>query len=219
MKHLFIFVLLLISVPFTANAELPDYELRKYETAQEHYDYAYQNYMPFEGSVFHYGEAAKKGHEKALRRVLDLLFYRAANNYKKADLALAMEIYNQAVSVNPAVRIIKDIAVLEKCIEVGADKFDLEAYINEHDLENLDITENFYYFWERAREHGAKMQEGDDQLLPLKLVCRTGWVPNELAGVVNELYNHHIYNEKPEFDICDHVTSEHGKLYCNIIED
>jgi uncharacterized protein YecT (DUF1311 family) len=182
--------------------------------ADAHYSIAYKFVVSKEESLFHYSEAAKAGHAKALNFALDELFFRA-NSLTNANPELAYDIIESAKKSNPAIEIFDEentIATIKKCME--ADTFDGKEFIKKYGLNETEL-ENNYAVWELAEEASRKGRFGlPDPMLVLQLVCRGGLVPAELSSAVDFAYNNWKENKIAEFHICDYITSGIGQTYC-----
>ena len=73
-------------------------------SADAHFAIAYKYNVTPEESIYHFSEAAKKGHEDALDYALDALLFRA-NSLERANPKKALEVYKQAKKVNPSIKL------------------------------------------------------------------------------------------------------------------
>jgi len=183
--------------------------------AEAHFAIAYKFIVSKEESIFHFSEAAKMGHAKALEEVLDALFFRA-NSLTDTKPELALEIYNLAKSHNPSLTIYNEeceISTIKKCIEAGS--FDAKAFIEKYGIKESELTSS-YGIWELASEASRGGRFGfPNSKLVLQLVCRGGEVPAELETAVNVVYTNWKANKIVEFNVCDYVGSGYGLSYCS----
>lgn len=186
-------------------------------SADAHFALAYKYVLPKEESIWHYSEAAKLGHGKALEKALDELLFRA-NSLTSAGPQEALELYEIAKKRNPSIELFDEevkLDVIKKCAEAGP--FDGEKFIQRYDLQNdSEFSKGFYYIWELAEEasKGGRFGEPDPKLV-FQLISRGGVAPAELIHAVTEFYDYWQNGIVKEFNICCHVTSGLGQNYCS----
>ena len=183
--------------------------------ADAHFAIAYKFVVSKEESIFHFSEAAKMGHAKAVAEVFDALFFRA-NSLTYAKPELALEIYNLAKSRNPSLTFFNgedEVSTIKKCIEAGA--FDAKAFIKKYEINENELDDG-YGIWELAAEasRGGRFGSPNPKLV-LQLVCRGGSVPRELGYAVDTAYINWKANKVFEFNVCDYVGSGSGLSYCS----
>ncbi|MFH1776309.1 MAG: lysozyme inhibitor LprI family protein [Candidatus Omnitrophota bacterium] len=181
---------------------------------EAHFALAYKYHVTPEESVYHFTEAAKKGHEKALDYALDALLFRA-NSLKIADPQRALQVYKQAKKANPSLKLYDEeikLKTIQMCVEPG--KFDAEAFCKKYNLQP-ENDQTMYHVWQIAEEvsRGGRFGKPDSKLI-LHLVARGGWAPAELEYAVEEAYKNWKNGEAKEFNICDHITSGGGMGFC-----
>jgi tetratricopeptide (TPR) repeat protein len=186
-------------------------------SAEAHFAIAYKFIVTKEESIFHYSEAAKRGHAEALQYALDALLFRA-NSLTLADPQKALELYELAKKRNPSIELIDEedqLDVIKKCAEAGP--FDAAAFIRTYHLQiDAGFEERFYSVWELAEEASRGGRFGrPDPKLAFQLIIRGGCVPTELILAVTDYYEAWKSGTAKEFDICDHVTSGLGQTYCS----
>jgi len=181
---------------------------------EAHFAIAYKYHVTPEESIYHFSEAAKRGHGKALGYALEGLLFRA-NSLKTADPQGALDLYYKAKKVNPDLELYDEenkLKVMKMCVEPG--EFDAEAFCKKYDV----IPENhktMYHVWKIAEEASRGGRFGDpDPKLVLHLVSRGGWAPAELEYAVEEAYNNWKDGVVKEFKICDYITSGGGMGFC-----
>jgi len=181
---------------------------------EAHFALAYKYHVTSEESIYHYSEAAKKGHGKALGYALEHLLFRA-NSLKYADPQKALNLYHQAKKANPDLELYDEenkLRIMKMCVEPG--KFDAEAFCKKYGLEPENHN-TMYHVWQIAEEvsRGGRFGKPDPELI-LHLVARGGWAPAELQYAVEEAYKNWKNGEAKEFNICDHITSGGGMGFC-----
>jgi uncharacterized protein YecT (DUF1311 family)/tetratricopeptide (TPR) repeat protein len=186
-------------------------------SAEAHFAVAYRFVVTKEESIFHYSEAAKRGHAEALRYALDGLLFRA-NSLTLADPQEALEVYETAKKANPSIELFDEeyhLDVMKKCAEAGP--FDAEKFIQRSHLsEESGRGAESYDVWELAEEASRGGRFGDpDPRLVFQLISRGGCVPAELGLAVDEFYEHWKKGVVKEFDVCRYVTSGMGQAYCS----
>jgi hypothetical protein len=183
--------------------------------ADAHFYLAYKYYLNYDERVYHFSEAAKMGHQEALKYILDELFFRA-DDLNKSNPELAYEIYNIAIKKNPKItdEYIKDnIKTIKKCLEAGP--FDKKAFITKYKIKEEEIKYG-YAVWELASKLSKRKGKGKiSPKLLLQLVARGGCVPAELKFAVDFAYDNWKKNKVEVFELCDFVTSSIGKTYCS----
>jgi hypothetical protein len=152
--------------------------------------------------------------KESLREELDEYFYRPAN-LKKADPQKALNLYNQAKKLNLELNLkFKDIAVIEKCVEVSP--FDGVEFLKKYGLEEEhDKGIDPYYVWKLAEDAASSERFGPpDAKLVLQLICHGSWVPAEIKFAVEDAYDNWKNQKQPDFNLCNSVTSSHGMMRC-----
>jgi hypothetical protein len=186
-------------------------------SAEAHFALAYKFVNSPEQSAYHFAEAAKRGHQEALDRALDKLFF-MARNLMVGNPKEALEVYRLAVNANAAVRWprYRNIDTVRKCAEAGA--FDADAFIDAHGLAQEHDTSylGFYHVWELAEDAAAGGRFGPPNAeLVLHLVCRGGVVPAEVEFAVSTVHAQWKAGKAPDFNICNNVSSRIGIGYCS----
>lgn len=187
-------------------------------SAEAHFAVVYKYGGTLEERIYHYSEAAKKGHVKALGYALNELFFRA-ENLRIADPQKALGLYREAMRNNPSMKMnpLKiDIGSIEKCTEPG--NFDGAVFLRRYNLEveHAAAENNPYYVWELAEAAANSERFGKpDAELVLQLICHGGFVPLEVDVAVDNAYNRWENGKAPHFDICENVTSKYGRGYCS----
>jgi len=184
-------------------------------SAEAHFAIAYRYVVTHEESIYHFSEAAKKGHEEALGYALEKLLFRA-NSLKLADPNMALAIYYAAKKENPDLYLYDEkekVRVMKMCVDPKG--FDASSFLKKYEVLDEDGQYPFYDIWELAEEasRGGRFGKPDPELL-LNLVIRGANVPAELESAVNEVYNNWKNNVIKEFNICNHITSGMGQGYC-----
>jgi hypothetical protein len=189
-------------------------EAAKLGSAEAHFSLAYKFVVSRPKAIYHFSEAAKKGHPKALAGALDALLFRA-NSLNLADPKRALNLYYIAKKANPKLTLYDEkiiLKVMKMCSEPK--EFDAAKFIEKYDLPD-NIDRNPYYVWEFAEEasRGGRFGEPDPELV-FNLVMRGGWAPAEFVSAVMATYENWKNRVVEKFDICDHVTSHSGSIYC-----
>lgn len=184
--------------------------------ADAHFAIAYKFVVSKEESIFHFSEAAKMGHAKAVAEVFDALFFRA-NSLTDAKPELALKIYNIAKTSNPSLTFFNEedeVSTIKKCIEAGP--FESKAFIEKYGIKENELNDYYYSIWELAAEasRGGRFGSPNPKLV-LQLVCRGGFVPMELGYAVDAAYINWKANKVFEFNVCDYVGSGSGLSYCS----
>lgn len=182
-------------------------------SAEAHFRLASSYALNTEGKIYHYSEAAKRGHQEALKSAMDYLFLRANNIFM--DPMKAMDIYNQAKKANPSLKLFQEeeiVKVLKMIKEVGS--FDAEAFVKRYNIIIPPEAEDAYYVWELAEEasQGGRFGTPDPKLV-FQLVSRGGEVPSELFEAVKECYGNWKSNKVEQFKIEKYITSGFGFAY------
>jgi len=182
---------------------------------EAHFSLAYKYRVTSEESIYHYSEAAKKGHGKALGYALEKLLFRA-NSLKIADPQGALSLYYKAKKANPDLDLYDEenkLKTMKKCAEIKG--FDVDTFMKKYGVNDEDDEFPFYDVWELAEEASRDGRFGEpDPELVFNLVIRGSWVPAELEYAVEETYKNWKNGEVKEFNICDYVTSGAGMGYC-----
>lgn len=179
-----------------------------------HFAIAYKFIVTKEESIYHFSEAAKRGHAAALERALEELFFRAGS-LTYANPQLAYDIYLQAKKANPQLEIFDEgekIGTLNKCIEAGY--FDFKNFINQYKITAKDTGET-YSIWEMAEDASRGVRFGaPNPKLVLQLVCKGGIVPAEKINAVDDAYACWKNNKNVRFYACDYPSNAEGVAYC-----
>ncbi|MCA9407435.1 MAG: DUF1311 domain-containing protein [Candidatus Omnitrophica bacterium] len=182
---------------------------------EAHFAIAYKYNVTTEESIYHFSQAAKRGHEEALGYAIDSLLFRA-NSLQRANPQKALELYKQAKKVNPKIKLYDEevkLKTIQMSVEPGP--FDWQAFCKKYDLLPHN-DEVMYHVWQIAEEASRGGRFGDpDPKLILQLVSRGGWAPAELEYAVEEVYKNWKSGEVKEFNICDHITSGGGMAFCS----
>jgi hypothetical protein len=184
-------------------------------SAEAHFALAYQYTLTPQEAIYHYSEAAKTGHAKALEYALEKLLFRAAS-LRFANPQKALDLYEAAKKANPGLSLYeeeKTVALLKLCAEPKG--FDAEQFIKKYGLEDSDGQGESYYVWELAEEasQGGRFGKPDPELV-LNLVIRGGVVPAEFEAAVKKVHSDWKNSVVEKFDICDYVLSGSGQQYC-----
>ena len=184
-----------------------------YNHAEAHYSLGYEFYsFSTEKKVFHLVEASNLGHEKAVKEMLEILFYRA-KNIRTANPKLAYITFKKALKVNPNLGVHYSIETLRKCVEVP--DFDLDAFIKKYNIKDVNYLGG-YDVWKLAEEasKGAGRFRDSDPNLVFQLVMRGGFAPAEMINAVDDIYPKWKKGIVETFKICDYTTSSYGTGYC-----
>jgi len=183
-------------------------------SADAHFAIAYKYNVTPEESIYHFSEAAKRGHDEALGYALDALLFRA-NSLERANPQKALEIYKQAKKVKPSIKLYDEdvkLKTIQMSVEPGP--FDWKAFCKKYDVlpHNDDVM---YHVWLIAEEvsKGGRFGKSDPKLI-LQLVSRGGWAPAELEYAVEATYKDWKAGSAKEFNICDYITSGGGMAFC-----
>lgn len=181
---------------------------------EAHFALAYQYHVTREEGIYHFSEAAKKGHGKALGYALEYLLFRA-DSLEYADPKGALDLYYRAKKANPDLDLYDEdnkLRIMKMCAEAG--DFNAEAFCKKYDLKPHS-DETLYHVWQIAEEasRGGRFGKPDPELV-FQLVIRGGWVPAEVESAVEETYKNWKNGEVKEFNICDHITSGAGMGFC-----
>jgi uncharacterized protein YecT (DUF1311 family)/TPR repeat protein len=183
-------------------------------SADAHFAIAYKYNVTPEESIYHFSEAAKKGHEDALDYALDALLFRA-NSLERANPKKALEVYKQAKKVNPSIKLYDEdvkLKTIQMSVEPG--EFDWKAFCKKYDVLPHD-DDAMYHVWRIAEDasKGGRFGKPDPKLI-LQLVSRGGWAPAELEYAVEATYKDWKAGKVKEFNICDYITSGGGMAFC-----
>ena len=169
--------------------------------------------LPDSQHLYHLLEAARAGKSEAVGYMFEELLLRA-NSLTKANPALAMQVYNEALKVDASLSydFQNESGCAKKCIEAGP--FDARAFFKKYNIKEESIND-FYGVWELAEEasHGGRFGKPDPKLI-FQLVCRGSSVPAEGESAINDTYLSWKENKVPAFNICDYITSGIGMGYC-----
>ncbi len=184
--------------------------------AEAHFALASKYVVTIEESIYHYSEAAKKGHEEALNYALEELLFRA-NSLSISNPQKALDLYYEAKKANPNLSLYDEeniVKVMKMCAEPKG--FDAEQVMDKYGIkDNKDEQYPDYYVWELAEEASREGRFGKpDSELVLNLAIRGGMVPAEFMSAVEEVYANWKKGIVKEFNICDYVTSGLGMAYC-----
>lgn len=183
--------------------------------ADAHFYLAYKYYLNYDERVYHFSEAAKMGHQEALKYILEELFFRA-DDLNKSNPELAYEIYKIAIKKNPKITdeyINEYIETIKKCLEAGP--FDKKAFMTKYKIKENEVYCG-YAVWELASK--LSKRKGKEKISPkllLQLIARGGSVPAELIAAVDFAYDNWKKNKVEVFELCDFVTSSYGMSYCS----
>lgn len=187
-------------------------------SAEAHFALAYKYMLPPKESLYHYMEAAKKGHEKALEYALGGLLFQSGS-IRTADPQKALDLYLEVKKSYPAIHLADEenkVRIMKMCAEPKG--FDAEKFMEKYGVE--EDTNADYGVWELAEEasRGGRFGKPDPELV-FNLVIRGGWVPAEFESAVEETYKNWKAGVVKEFNICDHVTSGFGQGYCASLKE
>jgi uncharacterized protein YecT (DUF1311 family)/TPR repeat protein len=183
-------------------------------SSEAHFAIAYKYVVTPEERIYHFSEAAKRGHEDALDYALDALLFRA-NSLERANPQKALEVYKQAKQANPEIKLYDEevkLKTIQMSVEPGP--FDWKAFCKRYNvLPHND--EVMYHVWLIAEEasKGGRFGKPEPKLI-LQLVSRGGWVPAELECAVDQAYKNWKSGTVKEFNICDYITSGGGMAFC-----
>lgn len=184
-------------------------------SAEAHFYLAYRYALSDDDRLFHYKQAALKGHGEAMGYFLDEAFFRR-NDLFKADPFLSLDVYEKGKKANPAMQFYNEaerIRSIRYAVEAGP--FDANAFVKKYSIDTGKMNQ-FYSVWEIAEE--ASRRQGRfadvDHKLLLQLISRGGGVPAELMIAIDTAYKVWKGKQKFEFDICNYVTSGYGMGYC-----
>ena len=186
----------------------------KLGSSEAHFYLAYRYSVSQEDGIYHFSEAAKKGHEKALAYALDYLFFRG-NSFTHVNPKKALEIYYLAKKANPNLTLYDEKNKLNTLkIAASFDLLDYEEIIKKYDLPK---NSSQYYIWELA-ELASKGEVFDNPSsdLVMKLIIKGGFVPAEIMYAVQDYYSQmELSDELIPFKICNYITSGFGQGYCS----
>jgi uncharacterized protein YecT (DUF1311 family) len=182
--------------------------------ADAHFALAYKYVLNDEERTLHFKEAALGGHAEAMDYFLEAVFFRA-NDLRKANPFLGMEVYQQAKKEHPQMAFFDEqgeVDVLKKAMEAGP--FDADVFIKKYHIDTT-LLEEPYGIWQLAGEASKGGRFGKPDLrLVLQLVSRGGSVPRELAYAIDTAYDCWKNNRPFIFVPCDYVTSGMGMGIC-----
>ena len=181
-------------------------------SAEAHYQLGYKFVLPDDEALFHFIEAAKMGHEKALGYALDSLFFRADS--LQADPQKALDLYGAAKKANPHLQLFDEegtVKLLRMCVEPKG--FDGAAFMKKYGITEGEVEG--YGIWELAEEasRGGRFGKPDPWLV-LNLVIRGSQVPAEMAAAVEDTYQNWKQGVAKPFNLCDYITSGMGQGFC-----
>jgi hypothetical protein len=186
-------------------------------SADAHFALAYSYVVTKDVAIYHYSEAAKKGHQEALQYALESLFYRG-NDLLLTNPKAALDLYKQAKIANPNIKVYDEEEVI-KTLEMAASVplLDSKQLIEKYNLRNdKGFGNDEYYIWELAETASRGQRfENPTNLLVLQLIVLGGSVPAELNAAFNVYYQLWRANSPlVEFNLCNFVTSGYGMGYC-----
>lgn len=182
--------------------------------ADAHYALRINYDLSNEAREHHLTEAARKGHEKALRRKLENLLFRA-NSLTEADPDKAFALYKEAKKANPEIEVYSRWNIAE-LLRMAAEPegFNAHEFMDKYSIEDHGDSWPRYSVWELAEEasRGGRFGEPDPELV-FNLVIRGGLVPFEMKHAIKDTYKNWRNNEVEEFNIGDYVSSGMGTGY------
>lgn len=180
--------------------------------AQAHFALAYKYALTKEQTIYHFTQAAIKGHEKALAYALDYLLFRA-NSLELTNPKKALEVYNQAKKSNPSLKLYDEKNKLETLkLAAKSNDFDVKAFIKKYNIK--DTNSSPYFIWELAEEASKNGRFGKaNPKLVFDLVVRGGNVPAEYEEAVKDTYKN-WQKGIAKFNLCEFITSGMGMGYC-----
>jgi uncharacterized protein YecT (DUF1311 family) len=187
-------------------------------SAEADFMLSYRYILPEDQTIFHYARAARKGHEGALEGILEYIFF-CPSSLEIANPQMALEIYNEAKSVNPSLKLYNEeetVEVLKMSAEPG--EFRAKEFIEKYAIQlskGSSTCGHSFDIWELAEEAsiGGRFGKPDPKLI-LQLASRGGCVHQELISAVKETYKNWKAGVVKEFNICDHITSGCGGTFC-----
>ena len=186
----------------------------KKNSPEAHFAIAYQYNVTPEENIYHFSEAAKRGHGKALNHAINALLL-TANSLERANPQKAFELYKQAKKANPKIELY-DEEVMLKTIRMSVEPgpFDWKAFCKKYNVAPHN-DEVMYHVWMIAEEasRGGRFGKPDPKLI-LQLVSRGGSVPAELEYAIADVYKNWKSGTVKEFNICDFITSGSGMAFC-----
>ncbi|RXJ80542.1 lysozyme inhibitor LprI family protein [Arcobacter sp. F2176] len=187
-------------------------EAAKKGDAKAHFALAYKYVLTKEQSIYHFTQAAIKGHEKALAYALDDLLFRV-NDLELANPKKALEVYKQAKKSNPNIKLYDEKNIVETLkLAVKSSDFDAKAFIKKYNIKNTNSSP--YFIWELAQEAAKNGRFGKaNAKLVFDLVVRGGNVPAEYEEAVKATYKN-WQKGIAKFDLCNFITSGMGMGYC-----
>ncbi|RXJ86509.1 lysozyme inhibitor LprI family protein [Arcobacter sp. CECT 8985] len=187
-------------------------DIAKQGEAEAHFALAYKYVLTKKQTIYHFTQAAIKGHEKALAYTLDYLLFRA-NSLELTDPKKALEIYKEAKKNNPNLKLYDEKNKVKTLkLAVKSSDFDAKAFIKKYKIK--DTNSSPYFIWELAQEASKDGRFGKaNPKLVFDLVVRGGNVPAEYEAAVKVTYNN-WQNGIAKFDLCNFITSGMGMGYC-----
>lgn len=183
--------------------------------AKAHFALAYRYILSRKNRLFHYVQAAKKGHAKALDYALELLLFRSAS-LTKTDPQRALNLYRQAKKANPNLEIYDETEKVKVMkMSVGTAGFDGNTFIQKNDVDTTDLTQIFaiWQLAEKASRPGANFGIPDPQVV-LALVVR-GWLaPSSKMAAIESVYEDYKKGVVKPFYICEFADSGAGITFC-----
>jgi len=182
-------------------------------SADAHFYLAYRYVVTQEDAIYHFSEAARKGHERALGYALDYLFFRG-NNLILSNPKEALSLYYTVKNINPDIKLYDEENKLE-VLKIASlfDLLDGEEFINKY---NLKDNSSGYYIWELAEKasHGEIFENPSSDLV-MQLIIKGGHVPAETQLAVKDYYSlMSTSNDLVPFSLCNYITSGFGQGYC-----
>lgn len=184
-------------------------------SAEAHFALGYRYVISREGRRYHYVQAARQGHEKALGNALELLLFRSAS-LTKTEPKRALDLYHQAKKANPDLELYNEAETVKimKMAAATAD-FDGTAFRQKFKFDST-ILSKMYGIWqlaEKASLPGSNFGKPNPKLV-LSLVVRGSIVPAEKMGAIKEVYKNYKNGTVKPFHICEYITSGSGMAFC-----
>ncbi|RXK00501.1 hypothetical protein CRU98_04910 [Arcobacter sp. CECT 8986] len=180
-----------------------------------HYALSYKYALPIQESIYHYEQAAIRGHEDALKHYLDDVLFRV-NNLTLAKPVKAREIYKKAKMSNPNIHLYDEKEIIKILnITAKSNDFDVNKFIKRYNIDTTNSQYTPYFVWKLAQEAATNGRFGKPNAkLVFDLVVRGGQVPAEYFEAVKATYKN-LQNNKVDFNLCDFITSGMGMSYCS----
>ena len=182
------------------------------DIAEAHFALAYQFTLPSEKRFFHFAEAARLGHQKALPYAIKEALFQPSN-WELVNPKIAFELVAAAKEkgdwyANEVASY--DLQLIEKCME--APPLDVEKLLTQYPF--IEKKSNPYYIWSLAKEASEGGRFGaPNPTLAFQLVIRGNEVPAEFKDVVESAYT--LWkNQKSGFDFCGFIVSNMGIEHC-----